>query len=633
MIALLVGAAWAVEPAAYSQSATLELPESGVARIDLGEAATWPYPDDVVLLDAEGRAVPLMVLDSERPTDREWASVPWDPIWHGGPPDVQAITIDTREIGHPIDELTVHVRDRWPWPWAVPLEVRDERGRTVAEGVVWRARLRHEDAYNDTIEVPELPPGIYTVHANRNVGWYGVRASWGAGAEVPRVELELPVADPTSERSGVSVYRVELPASGLDVRRVVLDVEDARFERLVEVKTRRFDGSRVTTEQLGRAYVERLQIGGADIERLVVDVDGQAGATLELHVVDERNEPLQITTTTVEAVGRHVLVHDVGPGPHTLLAAPVRAKPGGYDLDHAVVELLDMHTPQALLADWGPHAAYDPTWLVPEPLLSGAPARVRRHEAGRALTSPGPGLPTRWVLPDEVVASARSDLGDLRIVDADGDQVPYLLDGGETRRLTARVEQSQVEGRTILDLHFDVPVEIDSILVTTDSRAFSRSVRVGGAGTSQWHVLPEDGAARSHRLVRARTDHLQIAIDDGDDRPLENLGVEAFGPAPAVIAVAPMEGATLYYGDPATSRPDYDLLLFSDLLAASVVVDGDVGAVTARARPEIEDRWLATGGIAALAIGLLFLAARLVRPLGRDEEEPPQPAPDTELAT
>ena len=621
MIAL-IAAALAVEPEAYSQSATVELPETGVARIDLGEATTWPYPEDVVLLDAEGTPVPLMVLDSERREDRASARVPWEPIFSPHP-DVRAIVVDTREIGHPIDELTVLVSDRWPWPWAVPLTVRNESGRVVATGTVWRARLGHEQAANDTIEVPNLPPGVYTVEPPRKVGWYGVSASWGALADVPRVELELPVEAPTGETPGVSVYRVELPAAGLDVRRVELQVEDDRFARTVQVKTRRFDGAQHRVEPLGSAHVERLQVYGADIEILGVDVTGEAGNTLELHVIDERNAPLEITGVTVEAVGRHVLVHDAGVGPHTLLAAPVRAMPGGYDLDHAVVELLDARAPGPVLAEWSDHAAYDPTWMVPEALLSGAAAHVRRHREGRALTSPAPGLPTRWVLPDEVVAAARSDLADLRIVDADGDQVPYLLDPGDMRRLDPTIETSSVDGQTVLDLRFDVPVRIDSIVLETSSPAFSRSVRVGGAGTQAWLVLPEHGAARMHRRVSAHTDHLQIAIDDGDDRPLQDLEVQAFGPAPAVLAVAPTDGATLFYGAEHAAPPDYDLHLFSDLLAASVVVEGDVGAITERASPEVEDRWLATGGIGALAVVLLILAARLVRaPAGDDREAP-----------
>lgn len=634
MIALLLGTAGAVEPAAYSQSATVELPPTGVVRVDLGDAVWWPYPDDVVLLDADERVVPLMVLDSERPVDRDSAAVPWEPVWDVGPPDVRTIRIDTRSLGHPIDELSVQVQDRWPWPWAVPLEVRDANGRTVAEGTVWRARLGHEDARNDTLDVPELPPGVYTVHSPRAVGWYGVRASWRADAEVPRVSLDVPVGPPTSERDGVSVYRVELPASGLDIRRVVLDAEDARFERVVQVHTRRFDGAGVQVQQLGEGTVERLQIGGAQIERVGVDVHGSAGGTLELHITDERNEPLRLTQVRVEAVGRHVLAHDVGPGPHTLLAAPVRRQAGGYDLDHAVVELLEASSP-VHSAEWTANPAYDPTSRVPDALLSGALARVSSHALGRAVHSPSPGLPTRWVLPDELVAASRRDLGDLRLVDAEGNQVPYLLDPGETRRLEGEVTQTTSVGETVLDVRFPVPVQIDSLVLSTDSRAFQRPVRVGGAGQTTWHVLPEDGAARLHRSVRARTDHLQIVIDDGDDRALEAISVELLGRAPALIAVAPLGDATLFYGDPSTSRPDYDLLLFGDLLAASVVVDGELGPPSARAAPprEIEDRWLATAGIGVLAVGLLFLAVRLAAPPRRDEEGPPTPEPDTEPAT
>lgn len=615
MIALLIASAWAVEPAVYAKRATLELPEDGPVLIELGEAAAWPNAQDLVLVDADGRMVPSLVLSSDQHTERRYANPGWWPGWDDAPPKTSTMFFDTREIGHPIDEILLGTGGLGS-EWAEVFEVYDSKGRLVAEGLLWEARIAHEDRSNNRIEVPDLPPGVYSVRAERPIRWQGIAVGWGAELGVPTLELDLEVDEASREVPQSSVYRVELPGVGLEARELVLDVSDVRFDREVQVWTRRFDGQDLRYHHVGRGGVERLRIGGADIDHLVIPLDGPLGSELEIRIEDGRDASLDIRAVHLEAQGRRLLASEPGPGPHQLYAAPVLAQDGIHDLDHALIELLDAD-PVIVVVEWADNPSHNVADVIPKALVRAAEAQIRHHPFARRLEGPDPGLPTHWTLPQEVVISARSDLNDLRLVDADGHQVPYLLDSGPLSPIGTSVTRTEERGTTRLVVQFDEPAYIDHIELSTDSRAFSRSVAVQSGRGANWSAMPEDGAARLSLDHKKEAESLEIYIDNGDDLPLDELRVRAWTRSPSIVAVAPEGGATLYYGRPDVGRPDYDLQLYGALLIGGTIREGSVGPVQGHRVSDAGDRRIALGAVGALALALVFLCARLLR---RDEE-------------
>jgi hypothetical protein len=91
--------------------------------------------------------------------------------------------------------------------------------------------------------------------------------------------------------------------------------------------------------------------------------------------------------------------------------------------------------------------------------------------------------------------------------------------------------------------------------------------------------------------------------------------------------VLPEDGATLLYGAPSVSRPDYDLVLLESELRRRATEVATLGPVKAAGRGRLTtlDRVLLVGGVAVMALGLAALALELLRRLpapGVPAEEP-----------
>jgi hypothetical protein len=295
-------AAFAAEPTMYTQRATVELPPTGSALIDLSALIELPT-DDVLVLNGAGQAVPWTRLGSWMDETGGFTAVPWELV--GRPPELDRIVIDTRAAGRVIDRIRVDgtfgrrgffASLFSPSTWVVNIDVLDAKGAVVASGLLWRASVAHQDRVNDTIEVPQLPPGRYTLRASQEMSWQGVTVSWAHPVDVEPIVKEYAVSGPTPGDNGYSTYEVSLPTGGMKPDRVELVVEDPRFLRNVTVLSSSLEpymmGQDVTVTS---GTIERLNLEGTAIEHLSVDLGGAVlGDRLVLHVEDGRDAPLTI---------------------------------------------------------------------------------------------------------------------------------------------------------------------------------------------------------------------------------------------------------------------------------------------------------------------------------------------------
>lgn len=610
----------------YSRRAEVLLPESGPAVLDLSEVQLYPYRDDLLLLDATGQAVPYTLLGSwEREVGGEQV-LELLPV--GTPPARDQARLDTRTLGRAITRIHLDVGPPrgllgalfGSGHWAAEVAVQDGAGREVARELLWRARVGGAVRQDTTLDVPALPPGVYTLVAEFPLTWTRATVEWVSSVLVPTLEVPVAVGPPLALGAGVSAYEVLLPSAGLEVEHMDLEVADPRFARDLEVYTQVWSGGAELGEQrVGAEWIERLELGGSAVSHLRVELgDMPLSDRLSLRVEDGRDAPLDIRAARLTLRNRRILIEEPGANPHTLYAAPGVPDERTHDLGHASAELLRADPPLVRPTVWGPNPEWNPTAALPPALWRGAQADLSRYTLSRPLTGPGKGQAVRWVLPVEGMGQPGRSPAECRVVDAEGYQVPFLVEDRGLRPVEVQLTRAEEGALTRLTLTLPVPTELAHLRVNTASRVFERRVSISQRAVETWTHGPEDAdPVLFVDLDTAATERLELLVHNGDDQPLAGLEVQAFGPVRALVAVDPGPGARLVCGGP-YQPPDYDLVLVSQVVLRGVVAEGEVGPEERIRRSSDLDRRVGLGLVAALAAGLLVLAFRLVR-----EPDPP----------
>jgi hypothetical protein len=282
----------------------------------------------------------------------------------------------------------------------------------------------------------------------------------------------------------------------------------------------------------------------------------------------------------------------------------------------------------------------NPAW-VPAPTEAqvdgvAAALNLARWRFARAIE--GPAGWARVALDRAVLAHARGDLGDLRVVDAEGHQVPalvYALGGEEpweTTPFTREEHGSRSELRVELGVD-DAPIA--TVRLRTGRDLFSREVSVlrdRGTVTETLRRVRWQGTEQGSELAIAvdavvgRT--LLIQIENGDNPPLPVEAVEVGSPRWELRAKLPGPGARLVYGSPRETYPSYDLMLLRDEVRRMPTAVATLGPETALGGVQAStfDRVVVAAAIAVLALGLLGLLIRVLRGATNPETASTPPA-------
>jgi hypothetical protein len=239
----------------------------------------------------------------------------------------------------------------------------------------------------------------------------------------------------------------------------------------------------------------------------------------------------------------------------------------------------------------------------------------------------------------------RGRLADLRVVDDDGRQVPYVLEDAR-EPLTVDVA---LEPRTDAPLPGVAPAGQRSaytlrlpyaglwsvrLVLDTPARVFERRVQVAAErppdrrhrddwfetlADLRWsHTDPDTPApALALRIGEPEATELLVVVHEGDNSPLPISASRLELPSHS-LRFAPPAGAPLrlHYGQPDLAAPTYDVaLLRGELLQgpATELSLGDVTAAAARDDRSRMPRWIFWTILAAAVLALLGLIARLLR--------------------
>lgn len=448
----------------------------------------------------------------------------------------------------------------------------------------------------------------------------------------PAVGVPLKVERRESE-PGKSRFRLTLPGKGLPVAALELAAGGGHLLRRAVVTEGRLGNGTVVPVPLGENTLRRAVRGDLAAADLRLPIGRPQGPELDLVVEDGDNPPLDLQGASAELEPLPwIYFESADGGALTARYGDPRAVAPRYDLE-AIRESLGGRRPAA--ARWHPEPARaaksqeEPA--KPELPTVGAPLDPQRFRESRAIPDEQAGLTS--LLLDAAVLAGSPGLADLRIADAQGRQIPYLVERrDEPLSLPLALgERSENEGASVYRLELPHAALPEARLVlATSARVFERRVLLRGADPDHrrsgrepqvladgfWrHADPESAApALVLALPALRQTAFELVVEEGDNAPLPLAPPRLLLPTVRVRFFHPGGGLRLLYGQPGLAAPRYDLGLLAPRLLGEAarevaLVPGKVPAAGRDALPR-QAFW----GVLLLAVvALLFLLGRLLR--------------------
>jgi hypothetical protein len=447
----------------------------------------------------------------------------------------------------------------------------------------------------------------------------------GSSASVPLAKLE--VNSRTSE-PGTSRYLLRLPGSRLPIMALRLTVGGkGPVLREAKVLEARLQSGGLAPRELGRCQLRRAERAGVLASDLRIPIEAPEGSELELRVEDGNNPSLELKGVEAELPPQPwIYFESDGSKVRACFGNPQLGAPQ-YDLE----ALQDQLQPsQAGEARWGTVNSavkpQSPAIYDPGPGANQDPAGFKTR---RSIPDAEPGLAA--LVLDAHVLSTSQALRDLRILDHENRQIPYLLeqrDGPLSVPLT--MPTRKVVGRTsvyVLDLT-QPELKDGRLVLETKTRIFSRTVRLyeNGRTAGQERMLAEvlwshdqlesEPPALVLGFPAAEGQRIVLALDEGDNQPLSVTHATLLLPGWRMRFFHPGRGLTLGYNQK-LAGPHYDLALLADRLRAAPARELELGATASTPVPEnripMNTSTLFWIALAGAVVVLFVLLARLLR--------------------
>lgn len=567
-------------------------------------AACRPDLSDLRLLDAAGEQVPFAI-DRGPSTQPLRSSQPRRTLLRRVPAEV--LGVKQRQLQSPhapnVTEELYELRSPPPGPgvWqlvaetAAPGFVRQvvilsgSLARPVAElasASLFRLRDGHGERLRMTL--PQLPGKRFLVRLTGEASvaleprWVFEAVELLPPERVARVPLSL-----RQQRTQGTVQHVDLSRpAGIVPSALRIETSTEAFERHLVVSDRG-QGSRAGS--LGAGHVFRLPAlgpaGGAPAPGLAESVE-----ELELPLSAARGEWLEVSidngdSPALEGLSFSALIHSPsllfwragGAGGQrqqlTLYFGGGRVSAARYDLGRLLqtAATAEVGESQARVLSVQPNPVFDRTPALGFALRPGAVVDERPYARQRALqiASAPDGL-ARLALGAAELAVLRPDLGDLRVVDAERRQWPFLIEH-ERRSELVTLEPAEASGaqRSRRALALPVaPLAPTALLLEPRDSYFDRAYRIEGKTEAGERVTLASGRARRSQgasgpieieLTGARVVSLELEMEDGDNAPLGWRSVQARVPLPELYVLAPPGNYRLLLDNPQASPPRYDI--------------------------------------------------------------------------
>jgi hypothetical protein len=454
-------------------------------------------------------------------------------------------------------------------------------------------------------------------------------------------------------RDGVTMLTVARPV-GVVPDALRLSTSTGTFDRTVRVWDERpgFGDELVGSGELFRAETDPA------VESLELPVRGARGEQLRIEI-DDGDSPMLGSLGVSAVVRRPVLIFSLPVQAADTASGIVRFGGGRawaprYDLTRLLpalgaaavgtrtgtVQLYDAAAlPEARLGPVRDNPSFDRSPALAFAMRQGSSVDARLFTHRRALRAEHSteGL-SRLRLQPEDIARCRADLADLRVVDLQGRQWPYLVDAQAAREWQeVQIETEAAEkGTSRYTLRLPAsPLPIDALWLDVDAPFFDRPYRLmARAGNEDERVLSRGRLTREVRRAGpvtmtfpvVRTERIALIVENGDDAPLRLQTVRARVILPDLFVTVPAGNYHLLLGNPSSETPRYEIAQVREVVLAVASTPLNAGAlepnpaysltatVTTGTRPrEILQQVLLWGAL-VVAVGVMaFLTFRLAR--------------------
>ncbi|MCW5890234.1 MAG: hypothetical protein KIT14_06745 [bacterium] len=673
LLLLLASVARAGDPSAlvrlFPEEADVYVGDARLARLPLPPAvlaACRPDLSDVRLFDRDGQETPYLVDRGRAPGVGMAETLTVTPRvtdvrrWHETRANEPQRAREEYGLAVPADAPTDAA---WELVVTTPRTGFARRITVSGAGEDGRPRLLVEDAplvridgaEHTRVPLPAGVRGVLTVVVRGDEADFlepaftlEARRTLGPGGTLTSVPL---APQPGTAKPGTTVLEIDRPV-GLVPERLRIETDTPSFDRRVTVWDVRPGSPDV---RLGSGRV--LRVGTkTPLVQPDVELDAARGTRLRLEIADGDSPPL--ANLRLQALFPQpallLLLAPNGDAPAGVLRfGGGRAAAPEYDLAALLHDLPAagdaarvagrLYDPAELgTARLGPvraNPAFDDAPALAFAMRPGTVVDARTFAWRRPLPIPAAreGL-VRVRLAPEDAARLRPDLADVRVVDAERRQWPYLLEPAAATQWLPLAVGTPVtrERRTRWRLTPPAtPLAASELRLDVDTPFFDRAARIlvrdpdGRERVLVTGPLVRDARRPEPLVVRlpaARADALELEVDDGDEAPLALLGASALVTVPALFVAAPAGTYTLLLGDPDATAPRYDVARARDVVLAVPATDASAGP--AEANPDFSEaarltgsgrprRWLEQGAVWAvllLAVGVLglltFRAAR-----------------------
>ncbi len=397
--------------------------------------------------------------------------------------------------------------------------------------------------------------------------------------------------------------------------------------------------------ELGSATLYRVPPrapGLPGTEQLDIPVrDWLAGETIELRIERGDSPPLDGVSVTAEL--REVALVFENERDTALHFGGARLRLPVYDLGILAVSLRDPLLERASLDPIEETEGYTHEPLLSFAMRAGTAIERARYRSVAAVTLPdAPEGLTRVELSPALLAAARADLSDVRVVSPDGLQWPYVVSPDTRDVEVSATVATEAEPDRVGESRHEIalphaPLAPTRLSFDPSELFFARSVEIWGQaeGDTAPHLLTSDyvhrdgGVREPIELIPyagGRLTRLYLVVDDGDEAPLTFAAVTLTVSVSDLLVTAPAGDYEVVAGDELARAPSYDLArVDADVLRNVAIATTAIGEVTANPSfhtPTFIERsgWQSVALWATLIVAVVVLLGLTLR-LARSEPE------------